>query len=96
MAQMTIRDALRRAMIEEMERDETVFLIGQEIGRGYEGTYGITRGMYERFGEKRMRDTPISEAAMGGVAVGAAMNGLRPVLEYMTVNFALLALDAIV
>jgi pyruvate dehydrogenase E1 component beta subunit len=96
MTQLTIRDAIRRAMIEEMERDESVFVMGQELGLGYEGTYGITRGMYEQFGGKRMIDTPISEAGMGGVAVGAAMNGLRPILEYMTVNFALLGLDALV
>lgn len=96
MTQMTIRDAIRRALIEEMERDETVFLVGEELGKGYEGTYGITRGMYEMFGAKRMVDTPIAEAGMGGLATGAAMNGLRPVLEYMTVNFAILGLDAII
>lgn len=95
MAQMTIRDAIRRAMIEEMERDETVFLMGEEVGV-WGGTYGVSRDMYNMFGAKRVRDTPISEMVMGGAAVGAAMNGLRPILEYMTVNFAVLGLDAIV
>ncbi|HBY98928.1 MAG: alpha-ketoacid dehydrogenase subunit beta [Ardenticatenaceae bacterium] len=95
MAQMTIREAVRRAMIEEMERDETVFLMGEEVGV-WGGTYGVSRDMYNMFGAKRVRDTPISEMVMGGTAVGAAMNGLRPILEYMTVNFAVLGLDAIV
>lgn len=95
MAQITVREAIRRAMIEEMERDETVFLMGEEVGV-WGGTYGVSRDMYNMFGEKRVRDTPISEMVMGGAAVGAAMNGLRPILEYMTVNFAVLGLDAIV
>lgn len=95
MAQITIRDAIRRAMIEEMERDETVFLMGEEVGV-WGGTYGVSRDMYNMFGEKRVRDTPISEMVIGGAAVGAAMNGLRPILEYMTVNFAVLGMDAIV
>lgn len=95
MAQMTYRDAVRRALIEEMERDERVFIMGEEVGV-WGGTFAVTRGMYDMFGEKRVRDTPISELVIAGAAVGAAMNGLRPVAEIMTFNFALLSLDAII
>nr|WP_290665575.1 alpha-ketoacid dehydrogenase subunit beta [Ardenticatena sp.] len=95
MAQMTYRDAVRRALIEEMERDERVFIMGEEVGV-WGGTFAVTRGMYDMFGEKRVRDTPISELVIAGAAVGAAMNGLRPVAEIMTFNFALLSLDAMI
>ncbi len=95
MAEITYREAVRRALIEEMRRDERVFIMGEEVGV-WGGTYAVTRGLLEEFGEKRVRDTPISEMVIAGAAVGAAMNGLRPVAEIMTVNFALLSLDAIV
>lgn len=92
---LPMREALRRALQEEMIRDENVFVMGEEVGK-WQGTHRVTRGFYEEFGDKRVRDTPISEMAIGGVAVGAAMAGLRPVAEFMTINFAFLALDAIV
>jgi pyruvate dehydrogenase E1 component beta subunit len=78
-----------------MIRDENVFIMGEEVGV-WGGTYAVTRGFYDEFGEKRVRDTPIAEMVIGGAAAGAAMNGLRPVAEFMTINFAFLALDAIV
>ncbi len=92
---MPMREALRAALHEEMVRDERVFIMGEEVGR-WEGTHKVTRGFFDEFGEKRVRDTPISEMAIAGVAVGAAMAGLRPVAEIMTINFAFLAYDAIV
>jgi pyruvate dehydrogenase E1 component beta subunit len=95
MAQITMRQAITDALREEMHRDESVFIMGQEIGV-WGGTYAVTRGFYDEFGERRVRDTPISEMVIGGAAVGAAMNGLRPIAEFMTINFAFLALDAIV
>lgn len=95
MARITMRQAITDALREEMERDEDVFIMGQEIGV-WGGTYAVTRGFHDQFGEKRVRDTPISEMVIGGAAAGAAMNGLRPVAEFMTINFAFLALDAIV
>lgn len=90
-----MREALRMALHEEMTRDERVFIMGQEVGE-WQGTHRVTRGLLEEFGKKRVKDTPISEMAIAGVAVGAAMAGLRPVAEMMTINFAFLALDAIV
>jgi pyruvate dehydrogenase E1 component beta subunit len=95
MARITMRQAITDALREEMHRDERVFIMGQEIGV-WGGTYAVTRGFYDEFGAKRVRDTPISEMAIGGAATGAAMNGLRPVAEFMTINFAFLALDAMV
>lgn len=92
---LPMREALRRALMEEMKRDERVFVMGEEVGY-WQGTHRVTAGFIEEFGEKRVRDTPISEMAIAGVAVGAAMYGLRPVAEMMTINFAFLALDAIV
>lgn len=91
----TFREAISDALWEEMERDESIFLMGEEIGV-WGGTYAVTRGFYDHFGENRVRDTPIAEQAIIGAAVGAAMNGLRPVAEIMTINFAFLALDALV
>ncbi len=91
---VAMREAIRRALREEMHRDENVFVMGQEVAY-WQGTHRVTRGFLEEFGERRVRDTPISEMAIGGVAVGAAMAGLRPVAEFMTINFAFLALDAI-
>ena len=90
-----MREALRSALQEEMRRDERVFVMGEEVGE-WQGTHRITRGFLQEFGERRVRDTPISEMAIAGAAVGAAMNGLRPVAEMMTINFAFLAFDAIV
>jgi pyruvate dehydrogenase E1 component beta subunit len=95
MALITMRQAITDALREEMHRDENVFIMGEEVGV-WGGTYAVTRGFYDEFGEKRVRDTPISEMAIGGVAAGAAMNGLRPVAEFMTINFAFLAFDAII
>ena len=95
MAMITMREALNQAMREEMKRDPNVFLIGEEVGH-YQGAYKITSGLVQEFGDWRVRDTPISENSFTGLGVGAAMIGLRPVVEIMTVNFALLALDAIV
>ncbi|MCS7070700.1 MAG: alpha-ketoacid dehydrogenase subunit beta [Anaerolinea sp.] len=92
---VSMRDALRAALHEEMLRDERVFIMGEEVGR-WQGTHRVTRGFYEEFGPRRVKDTPISEMAIAGAAVGAAMAGLRPVAEMMTINFAFLALDAII
>ena len=95
MAMITYRDALNRALREEMQRDETVFLMGEEVGE-YDGAYKVSKGLLDEFGEWRVRDTPIAENGFAGLGVGAAMTGLRPVIEFMTWNFALLAYDAIV
>lgn len=92
---ITIREALSAALREEMRRDERVFIMGEEVGV-WGGTYAVTRGFLDEFGEKRVRDTPIAEMVIAGAAVGAAMAGLRPVAEIMTINFAFLALDAII
>jgi len=92
---ITYREALNQALREELRRDPTVFLIGEEIGL-YQGAYKVTQGLLEEFGPKRIWDTPISEAGFSGIAIGAAMVGLRPVVEFMTFNFAILALDQIV
>ena len=95
MATMRYREALNQALREEMTRDESVFLMGEDIGV-FNGAYKVTAGLLEEFGEKRVRDTPISENTIVGMGVGAAMLGLRPVVELMTINFSLLALDQIV
>jgi pyruvate dehydrogenase E1 component beta subunit len=95
MAIMTMREALNQAMREEMKRDPNVFLLGEEVGH-YQGPYKITQGLLQEFGEWRVRDTPIAEEAIAGVAVGAAFIGLRPIAEMMTFNFSILALDQIV
>lgn len=92
---LTLRDALGEAMSEEMRRDETVFLIGEEVAE-YNGAYKVSKGMLDEFGPKRVIDTPIAELGFTGIAVGAAMNGLRPIVEFMTWNFAVLAFDQIV
>jgi pyruvate dehydrogenase E1 component beta subunit len=94
-AVLTMRDALNQALKEEMQRDETVFLLGEEVG-AYQGAYKITQGLLAQFGEWRVRDTPIAEEVIAGIAVGAAFTGLRPIAEMMTFNFSLLALDMIV
>jgi len=94
-SEMTYRDALNLALREEMRRDPSVVLFGEDVAL-YEGSFKVTRGLLAEFGEERVRDTPISENTIIGVAVGAAMGGLRPVAELMTVNFALLAMDQII
>lgn len=95
MRQIRYRDALREAMTEEMRRDERVFLMGEEVAE-YNGAYKVSQGMLDEFGPKRIIDTPISELGFSGIAVGAAMNGVRPIVEFMTWNFAVLAFDQIV
>ena len=92
---LTYRDALNQALREEMQRDADVFLMGEEVGV-YQGAYKVSRGLLEEFGPKRVVDTPIAELGFAGIGVGAAMAGLRPVIEFMTWNFAVLALDQIV
>ena len=89
------REAIREAMSEEMRRDENVFLMGEEVAE-YNGAYKVSKGMLEEFGAKRVIDTPIAELGFAGIGVGAAMNGLRPIVEFMTWNFAVLAFDQIV
>src|SRR6266704_3873247 len=95
MATMQFREALRSAMTEEMERDESVFLMGEEVAQ-YNGAYKVSEGMLEKFGPKRVIDTPISEAGFSGLGVGAAMVGLRPIVEFMSWSFTLVCLDQIV
>ncbi len=95
MAEMLYREALNRAMVEEMERDELVFLMGEEVAE-YDGAYKVSQGMLEKFGAKRVIDTPIAELGFVGIGVGAAMGGTRPIVEVMTFNFAILALDAVI
>ena len=95
MALITYREALNQALREELDRDERVFIMGEEVGY-FGGAFKVTDGLIASYGEKRIRDTPISELAIVGAGVGAAMGGLRPVVELMTVNFALLAIDQIV
>jgi len=92
---MTYREALNTCLREEMRRDDKVFLIGEDIGK-FDGAYAVTQGLLREFGPKRVRDTPIAEEAIAGCAIGAAMLGLRPVVEFMTINFILLAIDQIV
>ena len=89
---ITYRDALNQALRDEMHRDDRVFLMGEEVGV-YNGAYKVSKGLLEEFGEMRVVDTPITELGFAGVGVGAAMVGLRPVVEFMTWNFALLALE---
>ena len=95
MAEMQLREAIRAAMVEEMERDEDVFLMGEEVAE-YNGAYKVSEGMFDRFGAKRVVDTPISENGFAGLGVGAAMHGLRPIIEFMTFNFSFVAFDQIV
>jgi pyruvate dehydrogenase E1 component beta subunit len=95
MARITMREAISQALWEEMERDPNVFILGEEVGV-WGGTYAVTKGFYDHFGADRVRDTPIAEAAIIGGAIGAALTGLRPVAELMTVNFAFSSMDHIV
>ena len=95
MARITMREAISQALWEEMERDPSVFILGEEVGV-WGGTYAVTKGFYDHFGPDRVRDTPIAEAAIIGATIGAALTGLRPVAELMTINFAFSAMDHIV
>ena len=95
MARITYREAISQALREEMRRDERVFIMGEEVGV-WGGSYAVTRGFLDEFGEKRVKDTPIAESVIAGAATGAAIAGLRPIAEIMTINFAFLALDQIV
>jgi pyruvate/2-oxoglutarate/acetoin dehydrogenase E1 component len=95
MAATTYREAVRTALREALQRDPRVFLMGEDVGR-YGGSYACSKGLLEEFGEDRIRDTPLSESAFVGAGIGAALNGMRPIVEVMTVNFSLLALDQIV
>ena len=95
MAVISMREAISQALWEEMERDDKVFILGEEVGV-WGGTYAVTRGFFDHFGEKRVKDTPISESVIIGAAIGSAMTGLRPVAELMTINFAFAAFDHIV
>ncbi len=95
MREVQFREALREAMSEEMRRDENVFLMGEEVAE-YNGAYKVSQGMLDEFGEKRVIDTPIAELGFAGIGVGASMNGLRPIVEFMTWNFAILAADQII
>ena len=95
MAVITIREALNQALAEEMRRDENVFLMGEEVA-AYQGAYKVTKGLLQEFGDKRVIDTPIVELGFAGLGVGAAMAGLRPVVEFMTFNFSILATDQII
>ena len=92
---ISFREALREAMVEEMDRDASIFLMGEEVGH-YQGAYKVSEGMLERFGERRVIDTPIAETGFAGVGIGAAMVGLRPIIEFMTWNFSLVAFDQLV
>jgi pyruvate dehydrogenase E1 component beta subunit len=92
---MTMREALNQAMREEMQRDESVFLLGEEVA-AYQGAYKVSKGLLEKFGEKRVIDSPITELGFAGLGVGAAMAGLRPIIEFMTFNFSILATDQII
>jgi len=95
MPEITFREALRQAIDEEMERDENVFIIGEEVGE-YNGAYKVTQGLFDKYGAKRVIDTPITELGFTGLGIGAAMAGLRPIVEWMTFNFSLLAIDQVI
>ncbi|MCW4055304.1 MAG: alpha-ketoacid dehydrogenase subunit beta, partial [Candidatus Bathyarchaeota archaeon] len=95
MRRVSYRDALREGLAEEMRRDKTVFLLGEDIGRCWHGAFKVTKGLAEEFGDDRVRDTPISESAIVGVAVGAAITGMRPVAEIMFGDLTTLAMDQI-
>ncbi|MDX1350385.1 MAG: alpha-ketoacid dehydrogenase subunit beta, partial [Putridiphycobacter sp.] len=95
MKTVQFREALREAMSEEMRADKSVFLLGEEVAE-YNGAYKVSQGMLDEFGPERVIDTPIAKLGFAGIAVGAAMNGLRPIVEFMTWNFAILAADQII
>merc|ERR1712055_1011714 len=93
--QLTVRDALNMALDEELARDERVFIMGEEVAQ-YDGAYKVTRGLWKKYGDKRVIDTPITEMGFTGMAVGAAFNNLRPILEFMTFNFSMQAIDQVI
>merc|ERR1711942_543392 len=93
--QLTVRDALNMALDEELARDERVFIMGEEVAQ-YDGAYKVTRGLWKKYGDKRVIDTPITEMGFAGIGVGAAFNGLRPVVEFMTFNFSMQAIDQVI
>lgn len=95
MTTITVREALRDAMAESMRSDDRVFILGEEVAR-YQGAYKVTQGLLQEFGEKRVIDTPITEQGFAGLGIGAAMNGLKPIVEFMTFNFAMQAIDQII
>lgn len=95
MAELQLREAIRAAMVEEMERDSDIFLMGEEVAQ-YDGAYKVSKGMLDQFGPERVVDTPISELGFAGLGIGAAMNGLRPIIEFMTWNFSFVAFDQVV
>ena len=95
MAELQLREAVRAAMVEEMDRDEDIFLMGEEVAE-YNGAYKVSEGLLERYGARRVIDTPISENGFAGLGLGAAMNGLRPIIEFMTWNFAFVAIDQLI
>src|SRR5690606_26570450 len=95
MVQMTVREALRDAMAEEMRRDPDVFVMGEEVAE-YQGAYKVTQGLLQEFSDKRVIDTPITEHGFAGVGIGAAFAGLKPIVEFMTFNFAMQAMDQLV
>ena len=95
MREIQFREALREAMNEEMRRDKNVFLMGEEVAE-YNGAYKVSQGMLDEFGPDRVIDTPITELGFTGLGIGAAMNGLRPIVEFMTFNFSLVAIDQII
>jgi len=94
-AQLTVRDALNTAIDEEMERDATVFVLGEEVAQ-YDGAYKVTRGLWKKYGDDRVIDTPITESGFAGIAVGAAFGGVRPICEFMTFNFSMQAIDQVI
>ena len=95
MREIQFREALREAMTEEMRRDDKIFLMGEEVAQ-YNGAYKVSQGMLDEFGPERVIDTPIAELGFTGIGVGAAMNGLRPIIEFMTFNFSLVGIDQII
>src|SRR5687768_14326253 len=95
MTKITYREAIREGLREALRSDDRVFLMGEDVGR-YGGAYACSKGLLEEFGEERIRDTPLSESTFVGAGIGAALGGMRPIVEVMTVNFSLLALDQIV
>ncbi len=95
MAEMILRDAIAKGLREALDTDDRTFLMGEDIGK-YGGAYAVTRGFYDEYGEERIKDTPISESVFVGAGTGAAMIGLRPIVEVMTINFSLVAIDQIV
>merc|ERR1712209_208438 len=93
--QLTVRDALNQALDEELARDDKVFILGEEVAQ-YDGAYKVTRGLWKKYGDRRVIDTPITEMGFAGIAVGAAMAGVRPVCEFMTFNFSMQAIDQVI